>query len=106
MLNKNVDEDKAIKVMIRKFNKKFYSASNIELSWKYWFFPIINTTKSLKEIDNYLQEHIRYIKTGKWNKKNYKKTPYSKLKELGYKSLVHEYYLFINMKSNMSSIKS
>ena len=33
-------------------------------------------------------------------------TKYYKLKELGYKPLVHEYYLFINMKSNMSSIKS
>ena len=34
-------------------------------------------------------------------KNNYKKLPYYKLKELGYKPLVHEYYLFLNMKGDM-----
>ena len=101
MIKNNVETDKALKVMIRKFNKKFYSCKNTELSWKYWFFPIINTSESLKIVDEYLQQEIRYIATGKHNKKNYKVVPYHKLKELGYKSLVHEYYLFLNMKGDM-----
>ena len=87
--------------MIRKFNTKFYSCKNSELSWKYWYFPVINTSETLKIVDEYLQQYIRYIYTGKHNKKNYKLVPYSKLKRLGYKSLVHEYYLFLNMECDM-----
>lgn len=101
MLRNNVKPDKASRVMIRKFNTKFYSSKNSELSWKYWYFPVINTSKSLKIVDEYLQQYIRYIYTGKHNKKNYKLVPYVKLKRLGYKSLVHEYYLFLNMKCDM-----
>ena len=101
MLRKEVEETKALKVMIRKFNSKFYSSKNSELSWKYWYFPVINTSESLKVVDEYLQQYIRYIYTGKHNKKNYKLVPYSKLKRLGYKSLVHEYYLFLNMECDM-----
>lgn len=101
MLKNNVDSEKALKVMIKKYNKKFYGNKNIELSWKFWFFPCINTPENLKIVDKYLQDNLRYIVTGKHNKKNYKIVPYKKLKKLGYKSLVHEYYLFINMKSNM-----
>ena len=101
MLNNNIESDKAMKIMIKKYNKKFFNLNNTELSWKYWFFPFINTSKSLQIIDKYLQENIRYIVTGKHNKKNYKIVPYKKLKDLGYKSLVHEYYLFINMESDM-----
>ena len=101
MLRKNVSSDKAIKVMIRKFNIKFYCSRNAELSWKYWYFPVINTSETLKIVDEYLQQYIRYIATGKHNKKNYKIVPYSKLKRLGYKSLVHEYYLSLNMECDM-----
>lgn len=101
MIKNNNNSDKAIKLVINKYNKKFFGKNNSELSWKYWFFPIINTTSSLKEIDNYFQKCLRYIATGKHNKKNYKIVPYTKLKKLGYKSLVNEYYLFINMKSDM-----
>lgn len=101
MIKNNNNSDKAIKLVINKYNKKFFGKNNSELSWKYWFFPIINTTSSLKEIDNYFQDCLRYIATGKHNKKNYKIVPYTKLKKLGYKSLVNEYYLFINMKSDM-----
>ena len=96
MLKNNVETDKALKVMIRKFNKKFYSSKNTELSWKYWFFPVINTSERLKIVDEYLQQEIRYIATGK-----HKIVPYYKLKKLGYKPLVHEYYNFINIKDDI-----
>ena len=101
MLKKGVLEDIGLKVMIRKYNKKFFGNKNDELSWKYWFFSSINTSKSLKIIDNYLQDNLRYIVTGKHNKKNYKLVPYERLKMNGYKSLVNEYYSFINLKSDM-----
>lgn len=101
MLKKDKSYEDALKMMIKKYNKKFYGNDSNELSWKYWFFPAITTSKSLKIIDRYLQDNLRYVVTGKHNKKNYKIVPYYKLKELGYKSLVHEYYSFFNMKSNV-----
>lgn len=96
MINKKVDKDKAMKVMIRKYNKKFFQIENKDgLTWAIWYFPIINSISSLKIIDNYLQQNIRYISTGKYSKKNYN-IRYSDLKKLGYKTLVNEYYNYKN----------
>lgn len=95
MLKHDAKEEIAIKAMNRKYNKKFYGNENSELSWKYWYFPTINMSKSLKLIDQYYQEEIRYMVTGKHNKRNFKKVPYQTLKNCHYKSLVHEYYLLM-----------
>lgn len=78
--------------MNRKFNRKFYGKNENDLTWKYWFFPTINTSKNLKVVDEYMQESQRYIITGKHNKKNYEKVPYEILKKCNYKCLVNEYY--------------
>ena len=89
-----MDADKAMKALINYFNHKFFEIDDPEmLTWSRWFFPVINQTDGLKEIDHYLQQNIRFLKTGKHNKSNYK-VDYEKLKELGYKSLVNEYYKF------------
>lgn len=94
MLKKDEKPERAILAMNRKINKKFYGINNTnELTWELWYFPIINTTKGIHEIDLYVQQTLRYIATGKYNKKNYNIT-YTKLKELGYKPLVSEYYKF------------
>ncbi|MBQ5529231.1 MAG: hypothetical protein IIT99_02135, partial [Bacteroidales bacterium] len=61
------------------------------LSWSRWFFPVINRTEGLKEIDHYLQQSIRYLATGHHTKANYR-VRYADLKALGYRSLVHEFY--------------
>ena len=87
-----VQPERSAKAFIRVFNRKLLESPNDnELSWAYWFFPVINTTDSLKEIDHYAQECIRYLLTGKHNKGRYA-AKYEDLKELGYRSLVHEYY--------------
>lgn len=93
MLKNDANSNRAIKAMNRKFNRKFYQRNTgRDLTWSKWFFPIINTTNGLKEIDLYLQQYLRYIVTGKHNKKNYEKVAYKILKECNYKPLVHEYY--------------
>ena len=103
MLKKNVHYNQALKAMNRKYNRKFYGKQDkLELSWKYWFFPTITTDKSLKVIDKYMQQELRYIVTGKHNKRNYKIVPYTVLKNCNYKPLVSEYYkLFLDMKDQM-----
>lgn len=94
MIEKETVPQAPLKAMNRKYNKKFYGKEDDDLSWKYWFFPTINTDKSLKIIDEYMQDWQRYIVTGVHNKKNYEKVPYKILKEAGYKSLVNEYYKY------------
>ena len=89
---KNASGDSCLKAMIRKFDRKFFGKEESELSWKYWFFPTINTTEGLKEVDAYMQERLRFLVTGRYSKKNYEDVPYERLKECGYRSLVHEYY--------------
>lgn len=96
--SKKLSEDKAAIGFIRTMNKKFYGGNSKEedlddFTWSRWFFPDITTDNSLKEIDEYMQQYIRYIITGRHYKGNYRIT-YEQMKEWGYKSLVHEYYKF------------
>jgi hypothetical protein len=88
----HIEPEKAMKGLINYFNRKFFESDDPEtLTWSRWFFPVINQTEGLKEIDHYLQQYIRFLSTGKHNKTNYR-VDYEKLKELGYRSLVNEYY--------------
>jgi retron-type reverse transcriptase len=91
-MRKDVSGDPVLRTMIRKFDIKFFGEGETELSWKYWFFPTINTDAGLKEVDSYMQERLRYAVTGKYNKKNFEEVPYERLKECGYRSLVSEFY--------------
>ena len=94
-IKNRVTPEKAMKGLINQFNRKFYENGDADhLTWSRWFFPIINQTDGLKEIDHYLQQYIRFLGTGKHCKANYK-TNYTQLKQLGYRSLVNEYYRFL-----------
>ncbi len=91
---KNVAPEKAVKVLIRYCNQKFFGKEEETMAWKYWYFPYLNTDKSLKEIDSYVQEKCRYLISGKNNKGNFRKLPYEKMKELKYQTLINSYYKF------------
>jgi len=98
--SKELTPDKAAKGFINAMNSKFFGGRDKELdmddfTWCRWFFPNINTDRSLKEIDEYMQQYIRYIITGRHYKGNYR-ISYSQMKEWGYRSLVNEYYKFKN----------
>ena len=91
-IKNHIEPEKAMKGLINHFNRIFFENDDTEsLTWSRWFFPVINKTDGLKEIDHYLQQNIRFLATGKYNKANYK-TNYAQLKQLGYRSLVNEYY--------------
>ncbi len=86
--------ESAAKAFIRVFNRKLLeSPEGNELSWSYWFFSVINTDKSLREIDAYAQDCIRYLVSGSHRKSRFN-VRYEDMKKLGYKNLVHEYYAF------------
>ena len=91
---KNAAPDKALRAFIRAVNRKLYdSAYRDTLNWSRWYFPVINTDESLKEIDSYIQQTARYVFTGKHTKSNYS-LRYSYLKEQGYRPLVAAYYQY------------
>lgn len=90
----NVKRDIAAKTFIEGMNGKFYARdSEDKTCWMEWYANTITTDKSLKLIDQYMAQYIRYILSGK--QKGYKKNaeiPYDKLKELGFRPLVNEYW--------------
>jgi len=93
---KGLEGEKAAIGFIRAMNQKFYGSRSGEnneddFTWNRWFFPNLTTDAGLKEIDAYMQQYIRYAVTGRHYKGNYK-IKYEKMKEWGYRSLVHEYY--------------
>ena len=91
-IRNHMEPEKAMKGLINHFNRVFFESDDTDsLTWARWFFPVINQTEGLREIDHYLQQNIRYLGTGKHNKSNYK-TGYAQLNQMGYKSLVNEYY--------------
>lgn len=80
------------KAFIRAFNRKLFENTVAhELTWARWYFPLINTSESLKIIDQYCQSCIRYLATGTHTKAQYN-FRYEQIKELGYVSLVNRYY--------------
>ena len=89
-----IDSTKAAAAFIRIFNHKLLEVNeDSDLTWSLWFFPVITTPKSLHEIDLYAQELLRFLISGKHTKARYN-VRYEDLKELGYRSLVNEYYSF------------
>lgn len=58
---KGKEDNMAVRAFIKRFNKKLYDSDDPnETNWSRWYFPIINTDKSLKEIDAYMQDCLRY----------------------------------------------
>ena len=93
MLRKGASSERAQRAFIRSFNRKFFeNTGSNDLTWARWFFPLLTTSESLREIDHYLQQYIRYIATGRFSASNYR-LGYDEIKALGFRSLVHEYYL-------------
>ena len=86
--------EKAAAAFIRVFNRKLLeSPPDNDLSWSRWFFPLLTTADSLRDIDRYAQDCLRWLVSGKRTKGRYD-VRYEDLKRLGYRSLVHEYYAF------------
>ena len=89
-----LDGTKAAAAFIRIFNHKLLEVNeDSDLTWSLWFFPVITTSKSLHEIDLYAQYLLRFLVSGTHTKSRYN-VRYEDLKELGYKSLVNEYFSF------------
>ena len=91
---KGKDGGQAARAFIRHFNRRLYdNPRRDELTWALWYFPVINTDESLRALDHYMQDCLRYIVAGNHGKKRFN-LRYATLREWGYRPLVHEYYLW------------
>lgn len=89
---KGLSDEQAARQMIAYCDDLFFNSDNgRELTWARWIFPVITETSSLKEIDRYVQDAIRYVVCGSLSKKRYR-VRYKDLKKLGYRSILHTYY--------------
>ncbi len=95
------DPERAASAFIRIFNRKLLGVNaggaadpeepGNELTWSRWFFSVINTDQSLREIDHYAQECIRCLISGTHTKARFN-VRYGDIRRLGCLSLVHAYY--------------
>ncbi len=89
---KNLDNAKAVKGFINRFNTYFFrNDEEHELTWCRWYFPMISSDEQLKCIDHYMQSCIRYLYCGRHTKAAFN-LRYETMREMGYRSLVHAYY--------------
>lgn len=93
-LKKGLEGEKAAIAYIRYLNAKFYNNPvKNEITWCRWYFPVITTDNSLKVIDQYCIDCIRYLYTGRYGKQNYN-IRYETIKGLGFQSLVNNYWKY------------
>ena len=98
--------EQAAKAFLRVFDRKLLeSPGDNELSWSRWFFPLITTSESLRAIDRYAQDCLRFLVSGTRTKGRYN-VRYGDLKALGYRSLVHEYYAALKASEEASGAVS
>lgn len=91
---KGLPGEKAAIAFIRAFNRKLFdNPADSDLTWARWFFPVINTSESLRVIDGYAQDCIRFLMAETRTKTRFN-ARYEDIKALGYRSLVHEFYSF------------
>ena len=93
-IRKNATGLNAATAFIRSMNRKFFDAdSSHELTWTRWYFPLITTDRTLEAIDHYMQDWVRYLVSGHHRKGNYR-FRYDEMKQYGYESLVHAWYIW------------
>ena len=88
--------EESARILLKTFNRKYFDeAEEDRFTWSRWFFPVLTCTDGLAKLDAYLLSYVRFLKTGRHYKGNYR-VRYEEIKALGYRSLVHEYYEWKN----------
>lgn len=89
--------DKVAKKIVSRLNWKLcksYIEDESKFGWAFYAFRYITILESLTEIDFYLRDRLRYLKTGKNNKANVKALTDEDFQKLGVVSLYDMYTLF------------
>ena len=93
----NISKEEAVKQVINWYNKRIYRVPPVikeSYSWASSTFRNITTFSTLREIDFYFINTLRWVYTGKHNKANVYKLTTDRIKELGWVSLVEMFYTY------------
>lgn len=93
----NTTFEKAARQVISRINYKnfkCYLDHEGTFGWCHYAYRYITTIDSLRELDFYIKDTLRAMKTGKHNKANIKAVSDEELRELGWVSLVELYKLY------------
>jgi len=91
--NGEISRENAMKMFIDYTNRSFY---NTKFQWSFTrtYFPRITTSRYLSDIDEYVQECIRFVYVGKFRDSNKCKVSYDMMRENGYVPLMSAYRMF------------
>lgn len=94
--NHTTFEEQARRILSRINYKNFkcYIDHDNTFGWCHYAYRYITTISSLRELDFYIKDTLRAMKTGKHNKANIKAVSDEELKELGWVSLVELYNIY------------
>ena len=93
---KGATAERAVRTFFRFCRRKLFdNPVHSEITWCRWYFPLINTDATLKELDGYLRDCARFVACGRWSTARFSFTA-PQLREWGYANLVNRYYRFKN----------
>lgn len=93
----NTSFERVAPKVVNRLNWKLYKSyikDPRKFGWAYYIFRYLTLTDSLLEIDYYLRDQLRYLKTGKHNKANVKAIDDEGFRQLGVLSLFEMFHLF------------
>ncbi len=102
---KKINPIYGVRILVRKYNAKFFGIIPGEQSWIHWYLPYIQSDEVLREVDRYFYQEARYVMTGDHSKKGYKVLPYERLARLGHRSLVREYHALIETRQQRRELE-
>ncbi len=95
LLRRGAGEPRAMAAFARSMNRKLFgsAAAPQQFCWSRWFFPLLNVSDRLGELDRYMQQCMRFVACGQHARSNYR-VRYATLKRCGLRSLVNDYYRY------------
>ncbi|ETP72526.1 Retron-type reverse transcriptase [Lachnospiraceae bacterium JC7] len=89
-----LSREETMKKMIDRIDMYFFGRGldTNELNWVDWSFRILTRCDSLRKLDNYCQECIRYVGSGGKRTDSKYRVRYKTMQRMGYRTLVHAFY--------------
>ena len=81
---------------VRRLNRRLFGVGGrpADFTWASWFFPVLSTDSTLRQIDALIQDQLRFAVTGVHTRRNFGEVSYERLRGAGYVPLVSAYHAY------------
>jgi hypothetical protein len=81
---------------VRRLNRRLFGAGGdpADFTWGTWFFPMLSGDASLRRLDAVIQQHARFVATGRHERRNLRAVPYERLRAAGYLPLTTAFHAY------------